>query len=87
MDAEVITIDDEKVDLIKARLISLGKVKFQLYALDYIIELIDSKYIIYPEQYAKKNIKEYDSLEDILNLYYVYNENLLSNLNEINIIN
>ena len=86
MSAEILTIDNPKVDLMKARLISVGKVKFQLYTLNYVIELIDNLYIIYPEEYGIKNAKKYASLEDIINLYYVYNENILNNLNEVTII-
>jgi len=58
------------------------EVKFKLYSLEYIIKEYDSKVIIYPLLYeTRKNT--YNSIEEALNNYTVYNESILENIERL----
>lgn len=62
------------------------EVKFKLYSLDYVIKQIDDKAVIYPIIYeTKKNV--YNSIDELLNNYLVYNETIIENENRIVKIN
>ena len=61
-------------------------VLFKLYSLDYIIETIDNSVQIYAVGYSKRKSK-YNSLEELVNNYTVYNEPLITLLNNITIKN
>lgn len=61
------------------------EVKFKLYSLEYIIKEIDNKIAVYPILYeTKKSL--FNSFEDALNNYTVYNESIIDNINRIIII-
>ncbi len=62
-----------------------NKLQFKLYSLEYNVELIDNKVVIYAIYYEKDK-HYYDSLEDLMNNYNVYNEPLINQLNRIIII-
>ena len=58
------------------------EVRFKLYSLEYIIKERDNKVAVYPILYeTKKNF--YNSLEDALNNYTVYNESIIDNIDRL----
>ena len=59
-----------------------GIVKFQLYGLEYTIEKLVDTIIIYPTLYNQRK-KTYNSLEELLNNYLIYNETIIDNQNQI----
>lgn len=61
------------------------EVKFKLYSLEYVIKEIDNKIAVYPILYESKK-SFFNSLEEALNNYTVYNESIIENLNRIIII-
>lgn len=61
------------------------KVKFKLYSLEYIIEMIDNNVVIYPEIYLQRKSK-YFSFAAVMSYFTVYNEPLIENIDRINII-
>lgn len=75
---ELLKILEEKLDENK-------KVKLKIYALEYFIEIIDKKYIIYPELYTNRKA-EYKTLKELFEEYTIYNENLLDNVDRITIM-
>lgn len=64
------------IEKIKNRLAKDNKVVFKLYSLEYIIEIINNNIQIYPLSYPT-DIKIYNTLEDLLNNFRVYNESLV----------
>lgn len=62
-----------------------NKLQFKLYSLEYNVELIDNKVVIYAIYYEKDK-HYYDSFEDLMNNYNVYNEPLINQLNRIIIL-
>jgi len=61
------------------------EVRFKLYSLEYIIKEMDNKIAVYPILYkTKKNF--YNSLEEALNNYTVYNESIIDNIDRLIII-
>lgn len=60
-----------------------GKVKFTLYSLNYVIEKKDEKFVIYPELYLGKSTREYQSINELLENYKIYNENIMDNIYKI----
>ena len=63
------------VDKLKNILLQNHKVKFKLYSLDYIIESNDDSIILYSPTYPN-DIRKYNSIEQLLNNFTVYNETL-----------
>lgn len=61
------------------------KLKFKLYSLEYIIEQVDDKVVIYPEIYYQRK-ESFFSFDSVMNHYTVYNEPLLQNIDRIKII-
>ena len=61
------------------------EVKFKLYSLEYVIREMDNKIAVYPILYETKK-SFYNSFEDALNNYTVYNESVIDNLDRIIII-
>lgn len=61
------------------------KVIVKIYSLEYTIEIDDSKYVIYPNLYSNRKYT-YDSLKELLNNYQIYNENIMSNINRVSIV-
>ena len=70
------------IDVIKERLNTNNQVKFKLYSLDYIIEKIEDRYVInailYPD---KKN--SYSTIDQLLDNYTIFNENIRDNESRI----
>lgn len=61
------------------------EVKFKLYSLEYVITEIDNKIYVYPILYKTKK-SFFNSLEDALNNYTVYNESIIENIDRLIII-
>lgn len=61
------------------------EVKFKLYSLEYVIKEIDNKITIYPILY-ETNKSFYNSLDEALNSYTIYNESIIENQDRIIII-
>lgn len=61
------------------------KLKFKLYSLEYVIEQVDDKVVIYPEIYYQRK-EAFFSFDEVMNHYTVYNEPLLQNIDRIKII-
>ncbi|MBO5095281.1 MAG: hypothetical protein J6B98_00190 [Bacilli bacterium] len=64
------------IEKIKNQLAKDNKVVFKLYSLEYTIEIINNNIQIYPLTYPA-DIKIYNTLEELLNNFRVYNETLL----------
>ena len=62
-----------------------NKLKFKLYSLEYLIEKVDNCIQIYAIDYPTRKSK-YNSFEELINNYTVYNEPLGTILNNIKII-
>lgn len=59
------------------------EVKFKLYSLEYIIKMINDKVVIYPIIYeTRKSV--YNTIDELLNNYLIYNETIIANENRIN---
>lgn len=61
------------------------KLKFKLYSLEYVIEQVEDKVVIYPEIYYQRK-ESFFSFDAVMNYYTVYNEPLLQNIDRIKII-
>ena len=51
-------------------------IKFKLYSLEYVIELVDNHVQIYSPTYLN-DIRKYNNINELLNNFRVYNETLL----------
>lgn len=58
------------------------EVKFKLYSLEYVIKEMDKKTVIYPILYETKK-KFFNSLDEILNDYTIYNESIIENIDRL----
>ncbi len=63
-----------------------NQLKFKLYSLEYLIEKVDNYVQIYAIDYPTRKNK-YNSLEELINNYTVYNEPLITLLNNVKKIN
>ncbi len=73
------------VEELKKKFETEKEVKFKLYSLEYIIQEEDSKVIIYPLLYSsKKNV--YNSFDEVLYNYTIYNESIIDNLDRLIIL-
>lgn len=63
-----------------------NRVKFKLYSLEYLIERADNYVQVYAIDYPTRKSK-YNSFEELMNNYTVYNEKLIEIVNNIIIIN
>lgn len=70
---------------IKNEFESNSKIKFKLYSLEYLIEKVDNYIQIYAIDYPTRKSK-YNSFEELMNNFTVYNEPLITILNNIKII-
>ena len=70
---------------IKNEFESNSKIKFKLYSLEYLIEKVDNYIQIYAIDYPTRKSK-YNSFEELINNFTVYNEPLIRILNNIKII-
>ena len=70
---------------IKNEFESNSRIKFKLYSLEYLIEKVDNYIQIYAIDYPTRKSK-YNSFEELINNFTVYNEPLITILNNIKII-
>lgn len=70
------------INKMKELLNSQGKVKFKLYSLEYIIVKEKESVIIYALLYPNK-ISRYKNIEELLQKYNVFNENIIDNEDRI----
>ena len=64
------------IEKLKDKLAKNNKVMFKLYSLEYVIELVDNNYVqIYSPTYSN-DIRKYNNINELLNIFTVYNENL-----------
>lgn len=61
------------------------KLHLKLYSLEYNIEAVDNKVVIYAIYY-EKNKKYFNSFDELINNYTVYNEPLINQLNRIKVL-
>lgn len=61
------------------------KLHLKLYSLEYNIEVFDNKVVIYAIYY-EKNKKYFNSFDELINNYTVYNEPLINQLNRIKVL-
>lgn len=61
------------------------KLHLKLYSLEYNIEAVDNKAVIYAIYY-EKNKKCFNSFDELINNYTVYNEPLINQLNRIKVL-
>ena len=62
------------------------EIRFKLYSLDYIIEMIDNTVQIFAIDYPTRKSK-YNSIDELFNCFTVYNEPLITLINNIKIRN
>lgn len=70
---------------IKNEFESNNRVKFKLYSLEYLIERVDNYVQVYAIDYPTRKSK-YNTLEELFNNFTVYNESLISLINNIKIV-
>ena len=70
---------------IKNEFESNNRVKFKLYSLEYLIERVDNYVQVYAIDYPMRKSK-YNTLEELFNNFTVYNESLISLINNIKIV-
>ena len=70
---------------IKNEFESNSRVKFKLYSLEYLIERVDNYVQVYAIDYPTRKSK-YNTLEELFNYFTVYNESLISLINNIKIV-
>lgn len=61
------------------------EVKFKLFSLDYTIKEEDGFVIIYAEMYVKQK-RKYNTLDELLNNFTIYNESILENIDRLIIL-
>lgn len=67
---------------LKERYEKNNEVKFKLFSLEYIIQKVDDKVVIYPLLYSNRQ-NVYTSLEEALNYYTIYNESVIENIDRL----
>ena len=70
---------------IKNEFESNSRVKFKLYSLEYLIERVDNYVQVYAIDYPTRKSK-YNTVEELFNNFTVYNESLISLINNIKIV-
>lgn len=70
---------------IKSEFETNNRIKFKLYSLEYLIERIDNYVQVYAIDYPTRKNK-YNSLEELMNNYTIYNEPLITLLSSIKMI-
>ena len=72
-------------ETIKQKYSETKSIKFKLYSLEYIIEEINDKVIIYAILYSNRKLS-YNSLDEAFSNFELYNVSLLESLDRIQII-
>lgn len=74
------------IDNIKDIYFNNKKVIFKIYGVEYTIEEIDSKVVIYQTNNSKRQ-RTFNSIDDLLNNYTIYGETIIDNERSIKITN
>lgn len=72
-------------ETIKQKYLETKSLKFKLYSLEYMIEDINNKVIVYAILYPNRKLS-YNSIEEAFNGFEVYNVSLMNSLDRIQII-
>ena len=67
---------------LKERYEKNNEIKFKLFSLEYIIQKVDDKVVIYPLLYSNRK-STYSSLDEALNYYTIYNESVIDNIDRV----
>ena len=59
-----------------------NEVHFKLYSLDYTIKEVNNKILVYADLYDNKK-ESYNTLDEVLNYFTIYNESIIENQNRI----
>jgi len=70
------------IDNIKTIFNEKKEVHFKLYSLDYTIKEVDNKIFVYADLYDNKK-ESYNTIDEALNYFTVYNESIIENQNRI----
>ena len=70
------------IDNIKTIFNEKREVHFKLYSLDYTIKEVDGKILVYADLYDNKK-ESYNTIDEALNSFTVYNESIIQNQNRI----
>jgi len=70
------------IDNIKTIFNEKREVHFKLYSLDYTIKEVDNKIFVYADLYDNKK-ESYNTIDEALNYFTVYNESIIENQNRI----
>ena len=70
------------IDNIKTIFNEKREVHFKLYSLDYTIKELDGKILVYADLYDNKK-ESYNTIDEALNYFTIYNESILQNQNRI----
>lgn len=70
------------IDNIKTIFNEKKEVHFKLYSLDYTIKEVDNKILVYADLYDNKK-ESYNTIDELLNNFTIYNESIIDNQNRI----
>jgi len=70
------------IDNIKTIFNEKREVHFKLYSLDYTIKEENDKILVYADLYNNKK-ESYNTLDEVLNYFNIYNESIIENQNRI----
>ena len=77
--------DIMNIEKIKTLIQEKKEVKFKLYSLEYIIRINDNMFEIFSPTYSN-DIRKYNSIDDLLTDFSVYNTNLIDSQDRIIIL-
>ncbi len=70
------------INEVKEKLITNKKIQIRVYSLDYTIEQLDDNVVIYANLYPNQK-KSYRTIEELLDNFTIYNENIIDNIDSI----
>ena len=70
------------IDNIKTIFNEKREVHFKLYSLEYTIKEVDNKILVYADLYDNKK-ESYNTIDEVLNYFTIYNESIIDNQNRI----
>lgn len=70
------------INEVKEKLITNKKIQIRVYSLDYTIEQLDDNVVIYADLYPNQK-KSYRTIEELLDNFTIYNENIIDNIDSI----
>lgn len=70
------------INEVKEKLITNKKIQIRVYSLDYTIEQLDDNVVIYASLYPNQK-KSYRTIEELLDNFTIYNENIIDNIDSI----